>query len=313
MGKYIFKRVLMALLTIFVTVTITFIISHSIPGDPLAKEGNMPPGVYENLQRYYNLDKPLIVQYGIYLKNLLQFDLGPSLKSANLSVNDQISMGFPVTLALGAQAFVVAIILGFILGVLAALYHNKWPDYLSMILAIIGISVPSFIMAYFLMDLFSVKLMWLPAARWGTWRHTILPTVALAAMPTAFIARLMRSSMLEVLGSDYIKTAKAKGLKQNVIIIKHAIRNAVLPVVSVLGIIATNLVTGSFVIERIFAIPGIGDLFVKSILNRDYPAILGTTVFYSVMLIFIVLIVDLLYTFIDPRIKLGGVKSAKPE
>lgn len=301
----------MALITIFVTVTITFIISHSIPGNPMAKEGNMPTGVYENLQRYYNLDKPLIVQYGLYLKNLIRFDLGPSLKSANLTVNDYITQGFPVTLTLGLQAFILAIFLGLILGIVAALYHSKWPDYLSMILAIVGISVPSFIMAYFLMDIFAVKLHMLPPARWGTWKHTVLPTISLAAMPTAFIARLMRSSMLDVLGSDYIKTATAKGLKKSVVILKHAIRNAILPVISVLGIIATNLVTGSFIVEKIFAIPGIGDLFVKGILNRDYPVILGTTVFYSVILILIVLVVDILYTFIDPRIKLGGASNAE--
>lgn len=301
----------MALITIFVTVTITFIISHSIPGNPMAKEGNMPTGVYENLQRYYNLDKPLMVQYGLYLKNLIRFDLGPSLKSANLTVNDYITQGFPVTLTLGLQAFILAIFLGLILGIVAALYHSKWPDYLSMILAIVGISVPSFIMAYFLMDIFAVKLHMLPPARWGTWRHTVLPTISLAAMPTAFIARLMRSSMLDVLGSDYIKTATAKGLKKSVVILKHAIRNAILPVISVLGIIATNLVTGSFIVEKIFAIPGIGDLFVKGILNRDYPVILGTTVFYSVILILIVLVVDILYTFIDPRIKLGGASNAE--
>lgn len=306
MLKYILKRIGMALLTLWVIITVTFILMHAIPGNPFAKEGAMPPGVYENLQRHFNLDKPLYIQYLLYLKNLLQFDLGPSMKSNVMDVNAYIKQCFPISLHLGLQALVVAVCFGLIFGVLAAIFHNKWPDYLSMILAIIGVSVPSFILATILINYVAVEWKWLPVATWKSWKHTILPTIALSMMPLAFIARLMRSSMLEVLNSDYIKTARSKGLSQSLVIIKHAIRNAILPVVTVLGITTANLVTGSFVIERIFGIPGMGDIFVKSIGNRDYSVILGSTVFYSAILILLNLVVDIAYTLIDPRIKIAG-------
>jgi len=304
MLKYILKRFGWAILTLWVVITITFILMHVIPGDPFAKEGTMPDGVFENLHRYYNLDKPLIVQYGIYLKSLLVLDFGPSLKSASISVNDYIKNGFPVSLHLGLQALVFAVTFGLIFGVIASLNRNKWPDYVSMILAIVGISVPSFIMATILINYVAVEWRLLPVATWKSWSHTILPTISLAMMPMAYIARLMRSSMLEVLGQDYIYTAKAKGLSKSVVIIKHAIRNAILPVVTVMGIITANLVTGSFIIEKIFGIPGMGEMFVKGIFNRDYPVILGSTIFYSAILIFLIFIVDVAYTFIDPRIKI---------
>lgn len=308
--KYALKRFALALLTLWVIITVTFVLMHSIPGNPFKKEGKMPPGVYENLQRHYNLDKPKIVQYGIYLKSLSRLNFGPSLRSATLSVNYYIKKGFPVSLHLGLQALVIAICFGIFLGVIAALHHNKWPDYLSMILAIIGISVPSFILATVLINYIAVEWKLLPVATWKTWKHTILPSISLAMLPMAYIARLMRSSMLEVLGQDYIKTAKAKGLSKSIVIIKHAIRNAILPVVTVLGIIITNLVTGSFVIEKIFGVPGMGEMFVKSIQNRDYPVILGATVFYSAILILVTFAVDIIYTFVDPRIKLAGGKEA---
>ncbi|WP_025025817.1 ABC transporter permease [Caldalkalibacillus mannanilyticus] len=306
MLKYTLKRLGWSLLTLWIIITLTFILMHSVPGNPFAKEGPMPQGVYDNLQRYYNLDKPLYVQYFLYLKQLAKLDFGPSLKSSVITVNDYIKNGFPVSLHLGAQALVVAITFGLILGVVASLHHNKWPDYFSMVLAIIGISVPSFILATVLIHYIAVEWGILPVATWKSWSHTILPTLSLAMMPMAYIARLMRSSMLEVLGQEYIKTAKAKGMSRSVIIIKHAIRNAILPVVTVLGIIAANLVTGSFIIESIFGIPGMGEMFVKSINNRDYPVILGSTVFYSTILIFMIFIVDIAYTWIDPRIKLTG-------
>jgi len=313
--KYILKRVILALVTIWIITTITFVLMHSIPGNPFAKEGRMPQGVYENLQRHYNLDKPLVVQYGIYLKSIfLHFDFGPSMKSSIITVNYYIENCFPISLQLGLQALFIAVVFGILLGVIAALNHNKIPDYISMIFAIIGISVPSFVFATILMNYVAVEWGLLPVARWGTWKHTVLPSISLAMLPMAFIARLMRSSMLEVLSQDYIKTAKAKGLSKSIIILKHAIRNAILPVVSVLGVIAANLVTGSFIIEHIFAIPGMGEMFVKSIFDRDYPVILGSTIFYSTILILLILVVDIAYTLIDPRIKLtGGASNAKPE
>lgn len=301
----------MALLTLWAVITLTFIIMHSIPGNPFASESAMPQGVYDNLKRYYNLDKPLVVQYGMYLKSLAQFDFGPSIKSVTLSVNKRILKGFPVSAHLGLQALLIAVTLGLVLGTIAALNHNKWLDYLAMIFAIICISVPSFILATLLMNYMAVEWKVLPVAGWKSWSHTVLPSISLAMMPTAYIARLMRSSMLEVLSQDYIKTAKAKGLSQSVMIIKHAIRNAILPVVTVLGTVATNLVVGSFIIENIFGIPGMGDMFVKGILDRDYPVILGAAVFYSGILILLTLLVDVAYTLIDPRIQvLRGSSNA---
>jgi len=307
--KFALKRVGLALLTLWVIITLTFLLMHNIPGNPFAQEGTMPKAVYENLQSYYNLDKPLLVQYGLYLQSLLQLDFGPSLKSSSISVNDYIKSGFPVSLHLGTQAMLIAITFGLIFGVIASLNRNKWPDYLSMVLAIIGISVPNFILATILINYFAVEWQLFPVATWKSWSHTVLPSIALAMMPMAYIARLMRSSMLEVLSQDYILTAKAKGLSRNKVILKHAIRNAMLPVVTVLGILIANLVTGSFIIESIFGIPGMGEMFVKGIFNRDYPVILGSTIFYSAILIFLILIVDLAYTWIDPRIKISGERK----
>lgn len=306
MLKFIVKRFLMALVTIWAIITITFIIMHSIPGDPFAREGSMPEAVYQNLRSFYNLDEPLYVQYGLYLKQIASFDFGPSLKSNTLTVNDYIANGFPVSLQLGAQALTLAVSLGLILGVIAAINRNKLPDYFAMVLAIIGISVPSFILATFLINFLAVEWRLFPVATWQSMKHTVLPTISLAMLPMAYIARLMRSSMLEVLNQDYMVTAKSKGLNKGFILIKYGIRNAILPVVTVLGIITANLVTGSFIVEHIFGVPGIGELFVKGIFNRDYPVILGSTIFYSMILIFLILIVDIAYTWIDPRIKVTG-------
>jgi len=309
MWKYTLNRLFWAVITVWVIITLTFIIMKIIPGNPFAREGPMPPAVYNNLQRHYNLDKPEIVQYGIYLKSVLQFDFGPSMKSSSITVNDYIKKGFPISLHLGLQALMIAITFGLILGVIAALNRNRWPDYLSMVLAIVGLSVPSFVLATFLIHFVAVEWKLLPVATWKSWAHTILPSIALAMMPMAYIARLMRSSMLEVMSQDYILTAKAKGLANSVIIIKHAVRNAILPVVTVLGILTANLVTGSFIIEHIFGIPGMGEMFVKSIFSRDYPVILGSTIFYSIILISLIFIVDIAYTWIDPRIKITRESS----
>ncbi|KGX85601.1 ABC transporter permease [Pontibacillus litoralis] len=306
MLNYIFKRLVWAVVTLWVVITITFLLMHSIPGNPFAKEGTMPEAVYNNLQQYYHLDEPLAVQYVIYLKQLAQFDFGPSLKSKTITVNDYIVNGFPVSLHLGIQALIIAVCFGLIFGVIASLNRNRWPDYLAMVLSIIGISVPSFILATFLINYVAVEWRLLPVATWESWSHTILPSISLAMMPMAYIARLMRSSMLEVLGQDYMYTAKAKGLSRHMVILQHAFRNALLPVVTVLGIITTNLVTGSFIIEKIFGIPGMGEMFVIGIFNRDYPVILGSTIFYAAILIFLVFLVDIAYTFIDPRIKITG-------
>ncbi len=306
MLKFLTKRVMMGIVTIWVIITVTFFMMHSIPGNPFAKEGKMPENVYQNLLAKYGLDKPLTEQYKIYLGNLLKGDFGESMKSKTETVNQMIARGIPVTGQLGLQAFVSATILGIALGSIAALYQNKIPDYFMMIIAIIGISVPSFILATFLIQFIAKGSEFFPISGWGEFRHTILPTIALAMMPLASTARLMRSSMLEVLGKDYIKTAQSKGLNKFVVIMRHAIRNAVLPIVSQMGTTLSNLLAGSFVVEKIFAVPGLGNFFVNSIINRDYTLIMGTTVFYAILLVSLLVIVDVLYVVIDPRIKLSG-------
>lgn len=304
MKKYLLKRLIMSVITLWAIVTITFILMHSVPGNPFAKEGKMPAAVYQNLQRKYGLDKPRTQQYFIYLKNLLRGDFGDSMKSNVETVNDMIRRGFPVSAYLGAEALLIALIFGPALGALAALYQNKIPDYISMIIAIIGISVPSFIMGTVLIQFVAKNVSWIPIGGWGELKHTFLPAIALSLMPLAQMARLMRSSMLEVLGQDYIKTAKSKGISKSGVILKHAVRNAILPIISVLGTLISNLLVGSFVIEKIFGIPGLGSFFVKSIVSRDYTLIMGTTIFYSIILIFMLLLVDLAYGLIDPRIRL---------
>ena len=304
MKSYLLKRLVMSIITLWAVVTITFMLMHSVPGNPFAKEGKMPKVVYENLQKKYGLDKPLTTQYVIYMKNLLKGDFGQSMKSRVETVNDMIRRGFPVSARLGVQALLIAVIFGPALGALAALYQNKIPDYISMIVAIIGISVPSFIMGTIFIQFIARNVGWLPIGGWGTWRHTLLPSVAMSLMPLATMARLMRSSMLEVLGQDYIKTAQSKGITKSAVILKHAVRNAILPVVSILGTTISNLLVGSFVIEKIFGIPGLGMFFVRSISNRDYTLIMGTTIFYAGILIAMLFLVDLAYMYIDPRIKL---------
>ena len=304
MKKYLFKRLIMSLITIWAVITITFVLMHSVPGNPFNKEGKMPAVVYENLQKKYGLDKPITEQYVIYLGNVLQGDFGDSMKSRVETVNQMIDRGFPISGQLGLQALLIALVVGPELGALAALNQNKAADYFSMVIAIIGISVPSFIMGTVLIQFIARNVSWLPIGGWGTFSHTILPSIALSLMPLATMARLMRSSMLEVLGQDYIKTAKSKGITKAAVVIKHAVRNAILPVVSVLGTIVSNLLVGSFVIEKIFGIPGLGRFFTTSISNRDYTLIMGTTIFYSIILITLLLIVDIAYMFIDPRIKL---------
>jgi len=295
----------MSIVTLWAIITITFILMHSVPGNPFAKEAKVPKVVYENLQEKYGLDKPYIEQYAIYLSKVIRGDFGDSMKSRVETVNNMINRGFPVSAYIGAQALLVALIFGPALGAVAALNQNKWPDYFSMIIAIIGISVPSFIMGTVFIQFLARNISWMPIGGWGTYKHTILPSLALCLMPLAYTARLMRSSMLEVLGQDYIKTAKSKGISKSAVILKHAVRNAILPIISVLGIMVSNLLVGSFVIEKIFGIPGLGMFFVNSINNRDYTLIMGTTIFYSMILIAMLLIVDIAYMFIDPRIKLA--------
>jgi peptide/nickel transport system permease protein len=306
---YIIKRILMMLLTLWVIITLTFVIMKLIPGDPFASDANvLPKEVLANIRAKYNLDEPLPVQYVLYMKNLVMLDMGPSIKSETRSVNDIIADGVPISSQLGVQALIIALFFGLLLGILAALYHNRTIDFVAMMLAIIGISVPNFILAPLLIKYFAVQWHLLPVASWGTWQHTILPSVALAASPLAVIARFMRSSMIDVMNQNYIKTADAKGLSTFKLVVKHGIRNAILPVITFIGPLAVTLITGTFVIEKIFAIPGLGKYFVDGIFNRDYPVIMGTTIFFSTILVTILFLIDISYRFIDPRIKLtsGG-------
>lgn len=293
------------ILTIWVITTLTFVMMKFIPGDPFASDADvLPEEVLNNMRAKYNLDKPIPVQYVLYLKDLVTLDLGPSIQSRTRSVNDIILSGFPPSALLGAQALVIALVFGLFLGIIAALYHNRFIDYFAMIVAIIGISIPSFILAPLLIKFFAVEWELFPVATWGTWKHTVLPSIALASMPLAVVARFMRSSMIEVMNANYIKTADAKGLSTAGIVIKHGIRNAILPVVSFIGPLFASLITGTFVIEKIFAIPGIGRYFVDSIFNRDYPVIMGTTIFFSVILVVTLFLIDISYRLIDPRISL---------
>ncbi len=310
MLRFILRRFIEMVVTLWLIVTATFFLMHAVPGSPFDKEGKaLNPQVEQNLKAYYNLDKPLIVQYGIYLKKLVQFDLGPSTSNSSDSVNKMIARGFPVSFQLGIVAILFSIVTGIALGVVAALRHNKLIDYVAMIIAVIGISVPSFVVATLLIKYLAVEWGLLPTATWGSWKHIVMPALALSFSPIAIIARLTRTNMLEVLNQEYIETAKAKGLSPVSIVIKHALRNAVLPVITLLGALVANVLTGSFVIEKIFAVPGMGKYFVAGINNRDYSVIMGTTVFYSALLIFMMFVVDVLYGIVDPRIKFHGKES----
>lgn len=293
------------IVTLWLIITVTFFLMHSVPGSPFDKDGKEAnPTAVKNLMEFYNLDKPLAVQYVLYLKSLLTLDLGPSIAHYPDSVNSMIERGFPVSFKLGIVSLSFAVVSGIALGTVAALRQNGLIDYLAMVFAVIGIAVPNFIVATLLIKYVAVEWKLLPVATWGTWKHVVLPALALSTGPLAIIARLTRANLVEVLTQDYIETARAKGLPPATIIFKHALRNAILPVVTLLGALIANVLTGSFVIEKIFAVPGMGKYFVDGINNRDYAVIMGTTVFYSALLIFMMFLVDIAYGLIDPRIKL---------
>ncbi|CDO05049.1 dipeptide transport system permease protein DppB [Oceanobacillus picturae] len=304
MLKYIAKRLLIMAVTLWVIVTLTFILMVTIPGSPLNSERNTNETVQANLEAHYNLDEPYYVQYFLYIKSIVTFDFGPSIKQPNQTVNELLGRGFPISFELGIITIVVALLSGIILGILAALRHNGIIDYLAISLAVLGISIPNFVLATLLIQKLAVDWNILPPATWSSPAHMILPVIALATGPMAIIARLTRSTMLEVLTQDYIKMARAKGLSPWKIVLKHALRNALMPVVTIMGTLLAGILTGTFVIEKIFAIPGMGRYFVESINQRDYPVIMGTTVFYSGFLIFMLFLVDIIYGILDPRIKL---------
>lgn len=306
---YIIKRIFNAFIVLWIVITITFFLMHAIPGGPFTAEKSLPPYVLHSIEERYKLNDPLYKQYGDYLCNLVQGDLGPSFKYPGRSVNDIIKDGFPVSFKLGIEAILIAIIIGIPAGILAGVKKDKWQDRAVNFFTTLGVAVPSFVVATLLIYVLSTKLHLLPAAMWNGWRYEIMPALALSGMPMSFIARLTRSSMLDILSQDYIKTARAKGLSWSKVLIKHALPNSLIPVVTYLGPMTASILTGSFVIETIFAIPGLGQYFVTSIYNRDYTVILGVTIFYSVIVIVLNMVVDLLYPLLDPCIKIGEEKG----
>ena len=304
MTGYVIRRVLWAFPVLWAIVTITFFLMHAVPGGPFDRERELPPAVRANLERKYGLDESLPQQYVTYLKNLVQGDLGVSMRDQR-PVTTIIKDGLEVTVQLGVSAFIFATIFGFTLGLVAALNHNRFGDYLGVFLATVGSAMPNFILATFLVIIFSVELGWTDVIGWELFnpRKMVLPVIALGMLPAAYIARITRASMLEVLNQDYVRTARSKGLTEFVVVIRHTVRNALVPVLTVLGPIFAVLVTGSFIIETTFAINGVGRYFVTSIGSRDYSVIMGTTIFFATVVVVANLVVDLLYAVVDPRIR----------
>lgn len=304
--RYILGKLFSSLITILIIITITFVLMHTIPGGPFDSERALPESIIKNLQAKYNLDAPLWKQYVNYLQSIMTGDLGPSIQYDTKTVNQIIKEGFPVSALLGSIAVIAALISGVSLGILAALNKNRFCDYGVMLFATIGMSVPSFVLAALFIYFFSLKLGWLPAGLWTGPTSVVLPALSLAWLPAAVIARLTRSGMIEVLNQEFIKAGRARGVPESALILRHALPNAVLPVITYLGPTAAWVLTGSFVVESIFTIPGLGKWFVMSIGNRDYTVILGLAVFYSTILIVLNTLVDIAYTFLDPRIRITG-------
>ncbi|MFD2117057.1 ABC transporter permease [Paenibacillus yanchengensis] len=306
MFRYFGKKLMYMLLSLFVLASATFFLMRATPGSPFQSEKNIPPAILEQLNAQYGFDLPLWQQYLNYMGNIAQLDLGMSMKHQYTSVTDVIERGFFYSMQLGIFSIMLAIAAGLILGFIAALNHRKFLDSFTMFIAVLGVSIPNFVVATGLQQLFGVQWRIFNVTGLNEPLDFVLPVLALSFLPAAFIARLTRSSMLEVLSADYIKTAKAKGLKGRVILVKHALRNAILPVVTYVGPMAANIITGSVIIEQIFGIGGLGQDFVSSITNRDYTLIMGLTLFYAVILMLARLATDLAYGLVDPRMKLAG-------
>jgi oligopeptide transport system permease protein len=301
--SYLLRRILWIVPVLFTVSVLTFILMHSVPGGPWDREKRLPDATQARLNAEYGLDQPLYAQYINWATDFVTGDLGPSYRYQDRRVNDIVADGLPTTVQLGIQAFLLSIAIGIPLGILAALGHNRWPDYLTTSVSIIGISTPSFILAIILIVLFSVQLRWFPTGGWKGPETWVLPTVALAGFPIAVIARYTRASMLEVTRKDYIRTAHSKGLQRGSVVSRHMIRNALIPVVTILGPTLAFLVTGSFIIERIFNIPGVGQFYLNAIQTRDYSLLMAMTVLYAFAVAFLNVVVDILYAYIDPRIR----------
>ena len=303
MGKYILSRIASAVLTIILIATITFFMMHAIPGGPFTREKPVPDAILKVLEEKYHLNDPLLKQYTDYMVGLFTFDLGPSFSKIGVSVNDLIIGGLPASAKIGTLATILIVVLGIPGGIISALKQNSKLDYAIMVMATLGVTIPSFVVATLIIYIFAGKLGWLPTFGLDSPLGYIGPTIALAGYSLSYVTRLTRSSMLEVLRQDYIRTARANGIPEYRVMMRYALKNALIPVVTYLGPMIAAILTGSFVIEKIFAIPGIGQYFVESITNRDYTTIMGITVFYAAFYIIMVLLVDVLYAVIDPRIK----------
>jgi len=304
MGKYILKRVIFGVITLFIVATLTFFLMNKVPGGPFAADKSISKAAQKALYVKYGLDKPLTTQYVNYMKAAIHGDFGISLKERGRTVAEIIQTKFPVSARIGGIAVLLALAIGIPLGSVAALHRGKAADKVIIVFSTCGIAVPSFVICTVMMYFFGTKLGWLPTFGLTSWKHYIMPVIALSFYPTAYIARQMRSSMLDVLGQDYMRTAKAKGLSQHKILYKHALRNAILPIITYIGPMIAYAIVGSFVVEKIFTIPGLGGEFVSSVLNQDYTVIMGTTIFLATIIIGLNVLVDVAYTIVDPRIKL---------
>ncbi|MBF9014208.1 MULTISPECIES: ABC transporter permease [unclassified Oceanispirochaeta] len=303
MRNYFIRRLIYSLLTIFIIATVLFFVMHSIPGGPFTRERPVPPEIMRVLNEKYKLDQPLYMQYLDYMKGLITFDLGPSFSKIGISVNDLIIEGFPPTAKVGFLAALLIVVLGVPFGIISALKQNKPIDYFVMFMATLGVTIPSFVIAALMIYFFAGKLGWIPPFGLSTPASYIGPIIALAGYSLSFVTRLTRSSMLEVLRQDYVRTARANGLREWSVIGKHAVKNALIPVITYMGPTIAALMTGSFVVERMFAIPGIGRYFVESVSNRDYTVIMGINVMFAAFYVLMVLLVDVAYALIDPRIR----------
>ncbi|MGD6965306.1 ABC transporter permease [Rossellomorea vietnamensis] len=309
MIRYTLKRLAYMFITLIIIATATFFLMKLLPGSPLSNQEKLTPEQQEIILEKYGLNDPLPVQYVTYMTNLAQGDLGLSFQYDNRPVTDIIGQRIGPSAQLGFQAIVLGTFLGLALGIIAALRHNSWLDYSATFIAVLGISIPSFVFAGLMQYYIGVELQWLPVALWGGFEYTIMPTLALTVGVVATIARFMRTEMLEVLGSDYILLAKAKGITKTATVLKHGVRNAMIPIITILGPMTVGIMTGTLVIERIFAVPGLGEQFVNSINTSDYTVIMGVTLFYSALFIGVIFLVDILYGIIDPRIRLAGGKK----
>lgn len=304
MTGYVIRRILWMIPVLWAIATVTFFLMHAVPGGPFASERPIPESVQQALDARYNLDKPIWHQYGLYLWDLAHLDLGLSFRGDH-EVADLLRDGIEVSAQLGSIAFLYALVFGMTLGVIAALNQNRLGDYVGVFFATIGTAMPNFVIATFLVIIFSVELGWFDVLGWefGNYRKMVLPVVALGTLPAAYIARITRASMLEVLRQDYVRTARAKGLREQVVVLRHTLKNAMVPILTVLGPIFAFLVTGSFIVESIFAINGVGRHFVDAVFRRDYGVIMGTTIFYALVVAVANLVVDVLYAVVDPRIR----------